>query len=244
MNRGRGRGVRPKPRVNVMMVGLVAFSLVANIANLRDGASLFGQESIIDRAALAGLEIARPVVAPAFYVEPLHYVAPPGAPHLQSVDAKSYFSFIARFGSPAYTPQELARAPENAREAADVVLIGAERLSLAPASTRTSGAESVTSRVGTYGGRLVRQRACLSQLLGPRGGALVVTLPAQGLRIATSAHAVSTVKLRRFGDAYGATIGTISGAQTLSLTAPRDDSTSPWTVMLTSTEGSVTVCGQ
>jgi hypothetical protein len=236
-------GARLNVRGGLLLAGLVGFSLVANIANLRDGANFLDQQSDINRAELAALELSRATVAPAFSPEGPDSYPPALGHYLQFVDARSYFSFTAKFGSPADSPNELARSSEAAREAADIVLARAQRLGLAPAPAQLPGGAILQAEVVPQGGRVVRQGPCLALLPGAGTGALVVTVPWQGLLVESSASAVS-VKLRRFGNAFSAAAGAIAPRSVATLTPQQDGSATPWRAMVTTIGKSVRVCAQ
>ena len=81
------------------------------------------------RGGLAALELTRGEVADDFELTEENS----GVDYLGIVDAASYFSAIDEFGSPAYTPDELAAAPDSARVAADRVFAAALGLGLTDA---------------------------------------------------------------------------------------------------------------
>jgi hypothetical protein len=235
-------GAQLSLRGRLLLAGLVGFSLVANIANLRDGARILSGHSEINRAELAALELSRPTVEPTFSPEgPGSY--PPALGHyLQFVDARSYFSFTAKFGSPADSLSELARSSETAREAADIVLSRAQRLALAPVSPSSPGAVVLRTEAGTQGGQIVRQGPCLVMMPGTSTATLVVTVPPEGLLLKSASGAISMVKLRRFADAFSAVIGAIPPGSDVALTPPLDASTTPWRAMITTVGKPVRVC--
>jgi hypothetical protein len=226
-------GARLTVRGRLLLVGLVGFSLVANIANLRDGANFLGQQSEVNRAELAALELSKGTVEPAFS---------PELDYLEFVDARSYFSFTAKFGSPADSLSELARSSETAREAADIVLARAQRLGLERVPAPLPGGAMLKAEAGTEGGRVVRQGPCLALLPGAGTAALVVTVPRQGLLLESSAGAASMIRLRRFGDAFSVALGAIPPGSVATLTPQQDASATPWRAMVTTAGKPVTVC--
>lgn len=238
------RGTRLTVRGSLVVAGLVGFSLIANIANLRDGASFLSQQSEINRAELAALELSKATVAPTFSPEePTSY--PPALGHyLQFVDAHSYFPFTAKFGSPADSLSELARSSETAREAADIVLVRAQRLGLVPVSAPLPGGTTMRAEAGTQGGRLMQRGPCLTLIPGTSTATLVVTVPRQGLLLESSANATSMVKLRRFGDGFSALVGGIPPGSATTLTPQHDEAPTPWRAMVTTTGQPVRACSQ
>ncbi len=107
------------------------FSLLANVAEIRTAGQFFEQESAYNRAELGAMELVRPEVPPAFAAESQGKYGV--LPHQDLLFAAGdYFEAVDRFGSPADTPEEIAAAPDYAREAADGVLFRALALSVGP----------------------------------------------------------------------------------------------------------------
>ena len=93
-----------------------------------NGLAGFAQQ---ERGGLAALELARGQVSPDLELTEQNS----GVDYLGLLDAGSYFSAIDAYGSPAYTPAELASAPEPARVSADMVSAAARHLRRAPAGS-------------------------------------------------------------------------------------------------------------
>jgi hypothetical protein len=106
----------------VLTVAAVAVNLVV----LRDGRNALLQQSLLTQADLGAIEIARRTISPDFSLTP--EVA--GTPTLVNVQADKYLAAVREYGSPAYTPSQLARAPEPGRRQADMVLAKALPLSI------------------------------------------------------------------------------------------------------------------
>jgi len=118
------RGVRPGRAALVLGV-VTAAAVASNLSPLREGRDWFRDETVLTRADLAAIEIARRTVDPAFMLTP--EVA--GTPSLIDVQAGNYLAIAAEDGSPAYSPAELADAPAAGRRQADIVLAQALPLS-------------------------------------------------------------------------------------------------------------------
>jgi hypothetical protein len=127
------RGVRIG-RTALLVGGAVTLAAVAsNLVILRDGSRWLDNQTVLTRADLAAIEIARRTVDPNFALTP--EIA--GTPSLIDVQAGKYLEAEGEYGSPAYTPAELLAAPAVGRRQADIVLGQA-----LPISTRTyPGAE-------------------------------------------------------------------------------------------------------
>jgi hypothetical protein len=200
------RGVRFSRRTLTVM-GVVTLAAVAsNIHFFRDGSSWLKNQSVLTRADLAGIEIARNHVAPEFELSP----GIAGTPSLIDVFAGRYLEAEAEFGSPAYTPQELAEAPEPGRRQADVVISQA-----LPLRTATSpGAETPT--------------ADCERASGPEAPADVELGFGVARILATPGPHVSFTLARYAETEYPVQTAGAAGDSTTLLTIPRDGSSVPW----------------
>ncbi len=114
-------GVRQRSWIaSLLLVSLGA--LVANLGILRSNERVWRSYDASVRASLTAVEIAAPVVSPAFEPSPAY------APQLT---AGPYLAAVRDLGSPAYTVRQLLTAPSSIRAQADQVLSHAERLSVA-----------------------------------------------------------------------------------------------------------------
>lgn len=200
---------------------VVAILLAVNVPNLADGARVLTAKAQVGRAELTAIELARDSVAPDFHPEP-GPVALLRGHFYAAVDARSYLRAAHDFGSPAYTAQQLERAPRDARTAADLVLAGALRLAPRPVPTargRCSGLPTVPA--------------------GP--AALTVAVPRGGLVVRSSQPGPIGIALRRFGPDFAVALPPLGrGPQALAI--PRDRSSLAWHARLDGLSGPVAVC--
>ncbi len=213
------RDVRFSRKAMVIMGAVTVAAVASNIHFFKDGSDWLKNQSVLTKADLAGIEISRSHVAPEFELSP----AIAGTPSLIDVFAGKYLEAEADFGSPAYTPQELAEAPEPGRAAADVVLSQA-----LPLETVTS---SGTEKPG---------QGCV--LGGGPGGPEDTTLRPGVAKILVEPGPRVSFTLARFaqGEYPVKTMGAAGDSTTL-LTIPRDGSTVPWRVRIESQQA-VYVC--
>lgn len=201
------RGVRLGRRT-LAIVGAVAVAAVAsNIHFFKDGGDWLENQSVLTKADLAGIEIARNHVAPEFEL------APPvaGTSSLIDVFAGSYLEAADEFGSPAYTPQELAGAPEPGPRQADVVI--SQALPLKTSTSAGAGSSKGCARGG-----------------GPGGPEDTILRPGVTKILAGPGPAVS-ISLARFAQGrYPVQTAGAPGDSTTLLTVPRDGSDVPWRV--------------
>ncbi len=173
----------------------IAAVIVLNIGWMAVWARHLRRVSDLTRAQLAALEIAGSEAAPSF--------RPASGFLLGHVTAGDYFAALREFGdSPAYSPAELRRAPENEREAADRVLVRAFALKLTAIGLRSPPADVQVGHLAS--GLLTRRGTCL--LVRPRGGqALSVDLvvrSSKGVTLRPAPRTTLQIQLRRFADRY------------------------------------------
>jgi hypothetical protein len=134
-------GVRLSRRALLGVAALVALALAGNLLQLRDGRDVLMIQSVFTQSDLAAIEIAERTVEPDFWLS--DQIA--GTTTLVNVQAGSYLEAVEDYGSPAYTPAELAQAPDYGRRQADIILSQALPLSTLTnlgAYRRGSGAEN------------------------------------------------------------------------------------------------------
>ncbi|HEV7461058.1 MAG TPA: hypothetical protein VGN78_11010 [Solirubrobacteraceae bacterium] len=206
------RGLRLSPAGLVALYAITVVALGANLARLRDGAHFYRSFTTSLRAQLTGLELARDHVSPGFMASsPTSFLAP--------VRAGPYLAAVDRNGSPAYSPAELARQPEDKRHDADAVVVAALRIGIAPAAPgatarncrRVAGGSSVTLPVGPPGVRL-------------------------------TAPASAAIALRRYASTSTVPVGSLPPGRAVDLRIPPDRSRRTWQAVVTPAPGGVTVC--
>ena len=211
----------------------VAGALIGNIAALR--ANERGLRAADDsvRESLAVVEIAAPVVSPAFVPSPTF------APQ---ITAGPYLAAVRDLGSPALTPVQLERAPEIVRAGSDQLLEHAEALAPVALTGPISGTEAVVV-AGTSGGQLIRRGLCVRFDPGAAHAALYLRAAAGG-QVLIHAHrgAGAVVYLRRLASVFGPPpFTTVAGAATTAIRFPADRAAEPWDVLVTATQP-VDVC--
>jgi hypothetical protein len=157
-----------------------------------DGGRFFRDWARFVSTSLGALEVARDHVDPAFRPDPVR------AP---DVYAAKYFDTTKDFGSPADSPSEIMRRPEDARENADNVLAAALRLGLKPAS-RPKKPGPIPQAGMPSGGKVQTAAGCLR--LEPQGirSGVEIRVPKAGIWLRAEQGANTEVRLRRFGAAY------------------------------------------
>ncbi|HEU5253823.1 MAG TPA: hypothetical protein VFU16_10920 [Solirubrobacterales bacterium] len=200
-------GVRVRQRTVAVLAALAVLVTVPHLVVLVRGAEFLEEQSVLTRADSAAIEIAAARVDPEFQLT----AEVAGTPTLPNVFAGKYFTAVAKYGSPAYTPAELATAPPDGRFQADVVLTHALPLAL------TGGEGRVGDGIGC-------------RVLPPGAGAEVELAPGTTARIEVAPGPDATFLLRRFAgrSEYPVRSEGQPGGSVSLLTIPADAVAAPW----------------
>jgi hypothetical protein len=221
-----------------LLVGVAAAAtILANIGAMRDGGRYLRGTARLTTSDLGALELARPLVRPDYVTRGL-----PGYPFVV-VRARPYFAAEKALGSPAATPAEIARKPEDARRVADTELIAIHQVGLLPSRSglrpgRKPALDGGDAGVGETG-------ACIRfQLPGVTAANansdLEFTLPPGGV-VVTAEGGPATVSVRRFADEFQPA-GKLASSATAMLRIGPDRATQPWHVRV-APAGRARVCG-
>jgi hypothetical protein len=204
------KDVRIERRGLLVVAGVVLLAVASNLLVLRNGGNYLENQAVLTKADLGAMEIARPTIDPRFI--PAGSTA--GTDALINVEAGKYFPAIDEYGSPAYSAEELMKAPGPGPFYADLTL------SLAlPIETFTQEGEYVAA---------AGSAACVEL---PEGGALDAEVPlAPGpAEIAVAPGAPASFALRRFtGGEFPVELEELPGESTTELRIPRDRASQPW----------------
>ncbi|MDX6581443.1 MAG: hypothetical protein QOI10_627 [Solirubrobacterales bacterium] len=210
------RGIEVRAPALALAGAVGALAVASSISFLSQSSASYEGTSDLIKADLGAVEIARDTADPGFVLS--EDLAGTG---YVGVSAEAYLSAVDAFGSPADTPEQIAAAPEPAREAADRVLAGALRIAVAPAAAGTAA-------------------GC--RRVDPAGATAVAELPPGGAVVRGSPGAATDLRLRRFATgSFPIGAGQLAGGQSVSIGIPPDRSTVPWQLQL-SGGGAVAVC--
>jgi hypothetical protein len=199
--------LRPGALAGILVVALVAIG--SNIAVLRDGYRFLHQASVVAKAQLGALDIARGLVAAEFE---LGEATTAGTRYLDGVTAAGYYRERDEHGSPAYSMPEIDAAPGDVRQAVDTVLLSAYAVRLTPDRSATPPAAGCDRVGGDPAGR-------------PTG----VELPPGGARITNRGAVPAAVAVRRFAPpGLEADLGALAGGFTARVRIPEDPARRPW----------------
>jgi hypothetical protein len=209
-------GLRARWYAVALIVLASVMAAMTNGNRLRDAAIGLAGIAEQQRGGLAALELARDEVDPDFLLTQENS----GVDYLGWLDAGSYLDAIDEYGSPAYSPDDLASAPDNARASADTVSADALGVAFQP-------------------GGAAKQGACTR--LDPRGGPAVLDLPPGGI-VLEARSAGTEASLRRYATgSFPVAVGALEPRSPVLLRIPPDRSTLPWTLELAG-GGPVTAC--
>jgi hypothetical protein len=239
--------------VGVAAAGIV---LIGQIGYFLEGGKFFRDWARFVPTSLGALELARDHVDPTFTADPVR------AP---DVDAAHYFAATKKFGSPADSPAEIMRRPEDARQNADSVLSAALRIGMVPAE-RPAEPGSPPEITAAVGGTARTSDGCIRLGGSTPRRSVEIRLPATGIWLRPEAGANAEVRFRRFGATYprgdqppgqalfsayvippqrvflGVPLLRIPGAKGRSIVVPRDRAPDiPWYAQIT-TDRPVAVC--
>jgi len=215
-------GVRWGQRALAVAAVAVLIAISVNLVVLKDGANYFREQSVITKADLAAIEIARDTVSPDFQLG----AEIAGNPTLVNVYADKYLEAVEEYGSPAYSEAELVDAPAAGRRQADVVLAGAlplfEETIAGPAPRSARSCRPVDAAAAPATVRLSPGVTAIELAPGPS----------------------ATLSLGRFASGeYPVPTRGLPGGSTMLLRIPRDASPRPWRLQITASQPA-RVCGR
>ncbi len=181
-------GSPPPRRALLVVLGVFTFALPANLWLMNERGDFIRATSDRVRATLAIVELHRDLVPPAY-----------GANLALPVRADDFLATVDRFGTFAYSVEELATASSDVRQTADETLGGI----LSPAIAPFDDGKPRCSR-----------------------GANEVELPPGGAVLRSKEG--GTVNLRRFADEPTVEAGALAPGQAGRLALPLDGATRPW----------------
>lgn len=227
-------------RMALLLVVAVAAAVLSNAGTMRDAGRYLRSQAEAARADLAALELARDSLEPGYVAANF-----PGRPFI-SLRAEPYLAAAKDYGSPAYSPAELASAPEPVRRVADAELVRIHAVGFR--SSRADPALGTRPNVTSVeGGRVSERGSCLAFRPAPvrpadAAPALEVTVPAAGLLLRT-AGGTARVEVRRFAAGFSRPVtDTAAPSTSATLRVPADRAARPWRARVTAQER-VSVCG-
>lgn len=206
------RDVRIGRRGLMVAGGVATMAVLSNLVAFKEGGRWLEDQTLLTRANLAAIEIAERTVDPAFSLSP--EVAGTGS--LAIVSAGKYLPLAHDHGSPAYSPDELARAPQVARRQADMVLSQA-----LPITTKT--------RSGSMPPAFARWKRCVHLRGGTASRYMEVPLTAGVATLSIAPGPPADLAMRRFAKGeFPVELDRAPGGSVTFLQIPRDRVSLPW----------------
>lgn len=233
------RGVRIPHSAYAAVAAVLAFSLVANFVQLRDGGSYVRGIDEVNDAKLGALEIVRGQVSPGFRADAWS----PGESLTVglTVTAAQYFSAADEHGAFGTSPAGLLSAGGAPAAAADQTIARALGVAAEPvAATPLPGTGKVAPANPVDGGDATDTGRCLriDPSLG-RSATATITLPPGGFSVEAPRYSELPTSLGRFSTEFPVDLGAVFGSAVVAI--PTDRSEQPWVAKLASAR-SFTVC--
>jgi hypothetical protein len=223
----------PRPSVRPLIALGVVTSIVLNVVWMIVLSNHIREESTMVRARLAALDIAGASAPPRF--QPSQEFA------FRHITAGSYFAATRKFdSSPAYTTAQLRRSSEQARQAADDVLVRALNLRLVPGRASARGQPPALERL--VRGRISERGSCLT--LTPQGAGAIVDIALRspsGVVFENGAGGQPVIGARRFGRRYLTVAAAAPRGRTERLTTPLANAPDLWHLQIVSS-GRTRIC--
>lgn len=209
-------GWRPGGRGVIAVLGVSLVAAAGNFGTLRDSYHSLSGLSVVVRGGLAGLDISADRARPDLVLTPENS----DFNYFTFLEAGPYLSAAEKFGSPAYSQEELAGAPEEARVAADKVMAAA-----LPIALRAGPPPSA--------------RGCV-EVGGAGSQTPIVSLPQGGADLSAPDGRRASLALRRYaGNSFPVSPGVLRGQERLII--PTDRSSRPWQLQVNA-PGPIRVC--
>jgi hypothetical protein len=226
------------------MMGVLGVSIAGNVYALRTQEQALDNASDNERAALTALELAGSGVPPQLTLRTVlagHFALN------QTVVMLPYSALervLADYGSPAYTPGELASRPQPVRITADYVSLVAAGSELRLVGDLQASPGSTPRHLAAFGGSWASSAPGCIALQPSRRVATGVLSPAGGrLAIAADPGPPLAVRAGRFSDGVAVAVGSLRGGGKAVLELPRTGSVAPaWRVAIRAQQR-VLACG-
>jgi hypothetical protein len=196
-------------RGTLALAGVCAIGLIPNADAIRDAGAFFREQSNQNRAALGAADLL-PATVPGDLALETESEQPQGGYADLSYPLDSYRVAKRRFGSPAYSLDQIRAADPASREGADLLIARALPIGLTAATDAPRPLPAGT-RVGQEGGRLRWRGGCADFEPLDTSAQLILPLPPGGIWLRPDPGPPVQIGLRRFGDAYVVTAEAIGG---------------------------------
>jgi hypothetical protein len=219
------------------LAAICAFALLPNIRELTYGADFFQEQSERNRAVMGAADLLGEK-APNTLMEVPQEWAEGNVADLQ-FSLEQYIASKRRFGSPAFSVEEIERASPAARADADRFIVRALAPAIQPAAGPPGGLP--VRLVSQSGGIIVRRGGCLRFEPRASGAQVSVNLPESGLWLHPAPGPFVQISLRRFADGFRVGAGPAPSARPSTFRFPSGPASSDWQAQL-KTEQPILLC--
>lgn len=226
-------------RRGALILGAIcAFALLPNVRELIYAGNESREQSNVNRAVLGAADLVSGQV-PADTVIEEESESDEGNIQDLRLSLEGYVAARERFGSPAFSLEEIATTEPEARAAADRFLIRALPIEVIPGTGLRRPLPPV-SEISQTGGELVPVGGCTSFRPLASGAQVTLTLPVGGLWIQPQPGPSTAIGVRRYGDEFEA-ISPALGGQASHVALPASNASNGWLAQLTP-EQPVLIC--
>lgn len=209
--------------VALTILGVFFISIAGNLYALRTQERNYDNASDNERAGLTAVELTGAAVSPRFSLATALAGRFPLSPTIVPLRQAELQTVLADYGSPAYTPVELASRPQPVRITADYVSIRAAGSRLRPVNRLPASQGPAPRSLSTIGGQWAAGApGCIA--LQPSGGAVggLLSTSTGQVELTASAGPPVVVRAGRFADGAPTPVGTIGGGEKVVLDLPSE----------------------
>jgi hypothetical protein len=227
-------------RGTVALVAVCAFGLLPNIRELTYGADYFREQSEDNRAAMGAADLLGGHGAASTPLETETDRAAGDIPDLD-LSLEQYLADKQRFGTPAFSLQQIEAAEPAARSVVDRLISRALSIELRPA-VRPPRPLPTQPNAQQTGGVLTMVGGCMRFVPLVAGAQVTLPLPAGGIWVRPRTGSAVQIGLERFAEDFGIPIGPALGGRASALRLPPGPASKGWRAQLV-VEQPLLVCG-
>jgi hypothetical protein len=218
-------------RVAVVVLALFTISMVGNIYELRVQERAINRASDRMRAAFTSLALGNGPAPPQFNLAGVLAGRFPASDLVTQLAPPALALVFAKYGSPAYSPAELAARPESTRRTADYVSLRLAGTELRSVRGPQASSEPAPRGLEAIGGHWTPEsRGCIVLRPTGRQAAGLVSVRGDSLTLSADPGSPVAVTAGRFAGAAPVPIGSLPGGKAAELELPVSSGAPDWRV--------------